>query len=127
VVLLGVLLALGAQHLVQDIEIRSDVREFRTTIDREIGMNVYAFDLRASQFDCDRQRLAELTKWLDQSRTASTAPAIYLHGPLVSSPYRSAWNSRDAETYRQLPADVRQRYAMFYDDVDNEWKSPSWN
>ena len=121
VVVLGVLLALGAQQLVQDFQIRSDVREFRTTIDREIGMNVYALDLRASQFGCDRQRLAELTKWLDQSRTAPTAPAIYPHPPLDSSPYRSAWNSRDAETYRQLPADVRQKYAMFYDDVDNEW------
>ena len=121
VVVLGVLLALGAQQLVQDFQIRSDVREFRTTIDREIGMNVYALDLRASQFGCDRQRLAELTKWLDQSRTAPTAPAIYPHPPLDSSPNRSAWNSRDAETYRQLPADVRQKYAMFYDDVDNEW------
>ncbi len=60
-------------------------------------MNVYALDLRASQFGCDRQRLAELTKWLDQSRKAPMAPAIY-HGPLVSSPARSAWNSRDAET-----------------------------
>ena len=82
VVVLGVLLALGAQQLVQDFQIRSDVREFRTTIDREIGMNVYALDLRASQFGCDRQRLAELTKWLDQSRTAPTAPAIYPHPPL---------------------------------------------
>ena len=40
----------------------------------------------------------------------------------ATSPARSAWNSRDSETYRQLPADVRQKYAMFYDDVDNEWE-----
>ena len=122
VVLLGVLLALGAQQLVQEVQVRSDIREFRATIDREIGMNVYALDLRASQFGCDRRRLAELANWLDQSRSEPTAPAIYPHAPLVSSPYRSAWNSRDAETYRQLPADVRQKYAMFYDDVDNEWE-----
>ena len=83
---------------------------------------LYALDLRASQFGCDRQRLAELTKWLDQSRTAPTAPAIYLDRSIeLLAKIRSAWNSRDAETYRQLPADVRQKYAMFYDDVDNEW------
>jgi hypothetical protein len=122
VVVLGILLALGAQQLVQDFQIRSEVREFRKTIDREVGMNIYTFNLRASQFGCDRQRLAELTKWLDQSETAPAAPAIYPRGSIVSSPYRSAWNSRDAETYRQLPGDVRQRYAMFYDDVDNEWE-----
>src|SRR3954447_4738741 len=122
VIVLGVLLALGAQQVMQDIQIRSDVREFRKTIDREMGMDVYAFDLRASQFDCDQKKLAELTKWLDQSRTSPSAPAIYSHGPLVSSPARSAWNSRDAETYRQLPADVRQKYAMLYDDVDNGWE-----
>jgi hypothetical protein len=122
VVVLGILLALGAQQVVQDFQMRSDLREFRKTIDREIGLDVYAFDLRASQFGCDRQKIAELTKWLDQSRTAPTAVAIYPHGPLISSPNRSAWNSRDAETYRELPADVRQKYAMFYDDVDNEWE-----
>ena len=121
VVVLGVLLALGAQQLVQDWQIRSDVRGFRTTIDREIGMNVYALDLRASQFGCDRRRVAELTRWLDQSRSVPSAPAIYPKAPFVSSPYLSAWNSRDAETYRQLPADVRQKYAMFYDDVDNQF------
>jgi hypothetical protein len=121
VVVLGVLLALGAQQLVQDIQIRSDVREFRKTIDREIGMNVYALDLRASQFACDRRKLAQLTKWLDGARTETSAPAIYPHGPLVPSRARSAWDSRDAETYRQLPVDVRQRYAMFYDDIDNDW------
>ncbi len=122
IIVVGVLIALGAEQLVHDFQIRSDVREFRKTIDREVGMNIYAFNLRASQFGCDRQRLAELTKWLDQSRTAPMAHAIYPLGPLVSSPYRSAWNNRDAETYRQLPAEVRQRYAMFYDDVDNEWE-----
>ena len=121
VVVLGVLLALGAQQLVQDIQIGSDIREFRKTIDREIGMNVYALDLRASQFDCDRQKLAELTKWLNQSRSELSVPAIYPHGPLVPSRARSAWDSRDAETYRQLPVDIRQRYAMFYDDIDNDW------
>ena len=121
VVVLGVLLALGAQQLVQEIQIQSDVREFRKTIDREIGMNVYALDLRASQFNCDRQKLAELAKWLDESRSQASAPAIYPHGPLVPSRARSAWDSRDAETYRQLPVDVRQRYAMFYDDIDNDW------
>ena len=121
-IVIGVLIALGAEQVAQEIQIRSNVHAFRKTIDHEIGMNVYAFDFRASQFGCDRQRLTELTKWLDQSRAAPTAPAIYPHGPVIASPDRSAWNSRDAETYRQLPADVRQRYAMFYDDVDNEWE-----
>jgi hypothetical protein len=121
VVVLGVLLALGAQQFAQEMQVRADVREFRRTIDREVGMNVYALDLRASQFGCDRQKVAELNRWLDKSRTAPSAPAIYPRGPFVSSPYLSAWNSRDAETYRKLPADVRQKYAMFYDDVDNEY------
>lgn len=121
VVVLGVLLALGAQQVVQQIQIRSDIREFRRTIDREVGMNVYALDLRASQFGCDRRKLAELTEWLDHARTEASAPAIYPHAPLVPSRARSAWDSRDAETYRQLPVHIRQRYAMFYDDIDNDW------
>jgi len=121
VVVLGVLLALGAQQVAQQIQIRSDGREFRRMIDREVGMNVYALDLQASQFGCGRRRLAELARWLDQSRSMPTAPAIYPQAPFYSSPYLSAWNSRDAETYRHLPADIRQKYAMFYDDIDNQY------
>lgn len=43
VIVLGVLLALGAQQVVETVQVRSDIREFRRTIDREIGMTVFTY------------------------------------------------------------------------------------
>ena len=119
VIVLGVLLALGAQQLVEAWRVRQDVRAFRETIDREIGFTLFTQDARYAQIDCDMRRLASVRAWLEKSRSGASMPPIYPRRPLTSAPYRGAWSSRDAETYRQLPADVRQKYAMFYDGDDN--------
>ena len=119
VIVFGVLLALGAQQLVEAWRVRQDVRAFRETIDREIGFTLYTQDVRYVQIDCDLRRVAEVNAWLEKSRSGAPMPPIYPRSSLGSAPYRGAWNSRDAETYRQLPADVRQKYAMFYDGDDN--------
>ena len=119
VVVAGVLLALAAQHAVEAWRVRQDVRAFRETIDREIGFTLFTQDVRYAQIDCDLRRLASVRAWLEKSRSGASMPPIYPRRPLTSAPYRGAWNSRDAETYRQLPADVRQKYAMFYDGDDN--------
>lgn len=119
VIVLGVLLALGAQQAVESWQIRRDVVAFRETIDREVSYNLYALDMRDRQVECDRRKVAELEAWLVRSRNGASMPPIYPYGPHTSSPYWGAWNSRDAETYRQLPAEVRQKYAMFYDGLAN--------
>ncbi|MEO7503759.1 MAG: hypothetical protein ABIT69_01080 [Sphingomicrobium sp.] len=119
VIVLGVLIALGAQQLMETWQVRQDVRAFRETIDREIGFTLYTQDVRYVQLDCDLRRVAEVREWLDKSRSGAPMPPIYPRGALGSAPYRGAWNSRDADTYRQLPAEVRQKYAMFYDGDDN--------
>ena len=119
VIVFGVLLALGAQQLVEAWRVRQDVRDFRETIDREIGFTLYTQDVRYVQIDCDLRRVAEVNAWLEKSRSGTPMLPIYPRSSPGSAPYRGAWNSRDAETYRQLPADVRQQYAMFYDGDDN--------
>ncbi|MEQ7872671.1 hypothetical protein ABDK56_01505 [Sphingomonas sp. ASV193] len=117
VIVLGVLLALGAQQAAQAWQERQDVAAFRQTIDHEIGMDLYAYLFRARQFDCDHRRLADMSAWLDRARTGSPMPALYPRTPVNIGISRSAWDSRDAETFRHLPADIRQNYAMFYDGV----------
>ena len=117
VIVLGVLLALGAQQFVETLQIRSDLREFRKTIDREIGMTLFTYDFREKQMNCERARLNGIEAWLDGSRGRTDVEAIYPRGITSAAPYRSAWDSRDAETFRRLPADIRSKYALFYDNV----------
>jgi hypothetical protein len=119
VVVLGVLLALGAQQLVQDLEMRSDVREFRRTIDHEIGLNLFTYEVRHRQVRCVAHRIAELRLWLDNARAGAPVPAIHAGGPFRLTQYRSAWDNRDAQVFNHVPSDVRQKYAEFYDELAN--------
>ena len=121
VVVLGVLLALGAQQIAQEIQMRADERAFRQTIDHEIGLNLFLYDVRARQFQCTVKRIKELRGWLDEARSGAPVPAIYARSTAVLSPYRSAWDNRDADVFKQLPAEVRQKYAEFYDELANNW------
>ncbi len=53
ILVVGVLIALGAEQVVQDIQARADERAFRETIDHEIGLDLFMYDIRARQFGCD--------------------------------------------------------------------------
>lgn len=119
VVVLGVLLALGAQQLVQDLQIRSDVREFSRTINHEIALNLFTYEVRDRQVRCVEHRIAEIRSWLDKARTGAPVPAIHAGGPFILTQYRSAWDNRDAQVFNHLPSDVRQKYAEFYDELAN--------
>jgi hypothetical protein len=121
VVVLGVLLALGAQQLAQIIQDRSDERAFQETINHEIGLNLFMYKVRARQFGCDSNRIGELKSWLARARNGEAVPAILASSPNVITPYRSAWDTRDAEVFNHLDARTRQKYAEFYDELDNNW------
>lgn len=92
---------------------------FRQTIDREIGNNLWALDLRDKQIPCDLRRVAEMQAWLGRARSGASMPAIYPWPPITGVPYLGAWNTRDAETYRKLAPDLRQKYALIHDGIEN--------
>lgn len=119
VVVLGVLLALGAQQVMQDFEMQSDVREFRRTIDHEIALNLFTYEVRDRQVQCVAHRIAEIRSWLDKARDGEAVPVIHAGGPFILTQYRSAWDNRDAQVFNHLPSDVRQKYAEFYDELAN--------
>ena len=132
IIVIGVLIALSAEQVVQDLNGRADERAFRATIDHEIGLNLFAYHVRARQFACDKARDADLKKWLDRARSGENVPALWPAGPVILSPYRSAWDSRDAQVFRRLPLQVRQKYAEFYDELESNWSTmkgehASWN
>jgi hypothetical protein len=131
VIVLGVLLALGAQQLAEDMQMRGEVATFRETIDREIGLNLYGYQARTRQAPCIAKRLDELNAWLEKARSGQSVPPLRGSTPFSISPYRSAWDNRNAAVFAKLPSDVRTRYAEFYDELTNntrlyELESASW-
>ena len=43
IVVLGILIALGAQQVVEDIRVDGDVQTFRETVDQEIAYNLWVY------------------------------------------------------------------------------------
>ncbi len=121
IIVIGVLIALGAESVVQHLHNREDARAFRETVDHEIGMNLFIYDVRARQFTCDEKRAAELKSWLERVRSGKPVEALWPAAPQVLTPYRSAWDNRDAQVFNRLPPEIRQKYAEFYDELSNNW------
>ena len=121
IVTLGVLIALGAQQTVEDIQRRDDQKALRETIDHEIGLNIFAYQVRSRQFACVDEQVEDLRGWLEQARSGGQVPALSPRGPLTLTPYRSAWDNRDAQVFNGLPRELRQKYAEFYDELSSNW------
>jgi hypothetical protein len=126
VIVLGVLLALGAQQVVEDIQIRSDVRKFRKTIDHEIGLNLFVYEVRSRGSACNEKRMKELFDWVETARDGQELPKISTGGPLALTPYTSAWDTRDGKVFAHVPAKARQKYAEFYDELEGNTERIKW-
>ena len=118
VIVLGVLLALGAQQVAEDFQTRSEVREFRRTIDHEIGLNLFVYEVRNRGSACNMRRIKELLNWVRKAQDGQALPQMSAYGPSILVPYRSAWDSRDGSVFAYVPARARQKYAEFYDELD---------
>ncbi len=122
VIVLGVLIALGAQQIADDWQKRADARAFSETIDHEIALNLASYDIRARQSTCVIARLKQLEAWMKRSRTSGATGQIQPVAPANWSFYRSAWDNRDPEAFRELPLERRLKYAEFYDELANNEK-----
>ncbi|MEO7277550.1 MAG: hypothetical protein ABIW33_05965 [Sphingomicrobium sp.] len=119
VVVLGVLVALGAQQAVEQMRTRRDVATFRTTINSEIAHNLWIYHYRDQGTACTERRLAQLSAWVDWLADGSAAALADTRRPLNFSLYRSAWDNRDAAVFAALPDAARSKYAEFYDELAN--------
>ncbi|MXO58876.1 hypothetical protein GRI89_04890 [Altererythrobacter salegens] len=117
VIVLGVLLALGAQQLAEALQRQSEVREFRRTIDHEIGLNLFVYDVRSRGSACNMRRIRDLLAWLRTADDRESLPDLDIYGPAALFPYRAAWDSRDGNVFASVPPDARLKYAEFYDEL----------
>jgi ribosome modulation factor len=120
IIVLGVFIALGADQAVRTFNQRSEMRELRTAIDREIAMGMATYHARVKQSPCADARLAELERWLQGWREGRPDKLI---GP-ISAPRSgpagtSVWESRDPAVVVQMPLDVKLAYAGIYDAFSN--------
>ena len=120
IIVLGVLIALGAQQVVEAINWKREVGGFRDSVRGEIERNLGTYPYRAKQKPCVNARLDELQRWLDGWRDGRP---VRLTGPIgvVASRviWTSVWASRDPDTFAHMPRFEKEEYAFLYDEFSN--------
>ena len=123
VIVLGVLIALGAQQVVQALQWRGEVRDFRKAVDHELGRNLETFQVRIDQNPCVARRVGELDRLLTQSRSGrAPTPQRPIGRPAAFSGYFSVWDNKGGEIMDHLPLQQRTRYGELYDELRNDEK-----
>lgn len=122
IIIIGVLIALGAQQQVQSFTWQRDVRDFRAAVDTEIEFDLAGSDYRVQQTPCFERRVSELTRWSAALHVGRAAPLIREIGyPNRIIPGTAVWDSRGADLTAHVPMQDRLAYADFYDLLENQW------
>lgn len=115
-IVLGVLLALGAQEVVQGLHWRSEVKQTRSALDAELARDLGAFNQRYDNRQCIADRVAEIRRWSDSLAAGTLLP---LKGTIEEPPYfavrTAAWEVTDGEIASRIPVQAKLNYAGLYD------------
>jgi hypothetical protein len=120
IIVLGVLIAMGADQAVKTWSLRGEMRELRVAIDQEIAYGLGTYAARLAQDACFDARLVELDRWLQGWRQGKPQNLIgSISAPRSSPPYTSVWASREPGVMAQMPLDVKLAYGSIYDEFAN--------
>lgn len=124
VIVLGVLLALGAQQLVERLNARSEATKSMDAIRVELAHSAGAFEERAATQPCLDRRLAELEQIFAAARRTGRLPKVGFisHPPMRPIP-TSAWTWAAAnETYGDFDPKVRDALSRIYSQGSDFWR-----
>lgn len=120
IVVLGVLIALGAQQAVEGWNTRREVAAFRVSVDRELATSLAIYHFRVAQGPCLRRRLDQLEAWQRDWRDGDGAAWNGAIGrPLAANPNIAVWATGAGDTAAQMPLDIRLAYADLYDSLES--------
>lgn len=120
IIVLGVLIALGAQQIVETLNQRSQISELRAAIDKEVAYGLLSYEFRVKQDPCLISRIGELESWLDGWRAGKPQRLGGSIGGPRSGPARtSVWASRDPGVMAHMPLAVKLDYSAIYDEFAN--------
>lgn len=98
IIVIGVLIALGAEQLVEAARWRDEVRNFRAVVDHELGRNIDRYAQVIAQRPCVDRNLADLERFLQDSAAGQPDKLLRPVGrPFMASQYFSVWDDKGAE------------------------------
>lgn len=119
IIVLGVLIALAAEQVVEAMHWRSVVSQTRQALDRELAYDLGVMQSRVEEGPCIARRLSELGTVF--RRHANGVP-LALKGPLGQPQFphieSSVWETVVADgTASHMPLDLRLRYSRTYSGI----------
>lgn len=91
VVVLGIVIALGGEQLIEHMRDNHKASEARTGIRDEIGMNIAVLLSRSSTQSCIDQRIDEIGRLLDASDGANYVVPLWLGRPQIWEMLHARW------------------------------------
>jgi hypothetical protein len=120
IIVIGVLIALGAEQVVETIHGNAQVGEFRGAVDDEMAYDLGSYKQRLILGPCVRARLAELGHVIASYRAGRPMRMRGLsHWPVSFSLRTSVWTGRTGDVEARMPLQTRLAYASIYDDLAN--------
>ena len=120
IVVLGVLIALGAQQIAENFHWRRELADFRVALRAEASDDLGTYVYRNGQNRCVAARLDELQRWLDSWRAGRPSRLTGPIGVPASLIVRTnVWDSRDADTIAHMPLDEKLEYGYLYTEFAN--------
>jgi hypothetical protein len=120
IIVIGVLIALGAEQVVEAFHWRGEVVQFRKAVDTEMADSLAAYRYRIEQEPCVQRRMGELHQWLDADRAGTAkSPAGDIGRPSLWTFRTSVWKSSSSDIMNHLSLATRETYASLYDQLEN--------
>ena len=121
IIVLGVLIALGAEQLAERIHQQQEARQAEQVIRNEIGINLGRLQSRMGIYGCVRRRLDEVQAVLDRASTDSSfvAPS-WIGRPQYWTYLNSRWDAESqAGGAALINADRLSQYGIMYNRLQN--------
>lgn len=120
IIVLGVLLALGAEQAVERVHEHAQVDQIRSALRAELADSRARWeDMRAGD-DCELKRLNALGHWMAAAPDASRLTDAF--SPMLWNMHSAAWDLAKTSTVSEhISLDERLVYASLYDATDN-WR-----
>jgi hypothetical protein len=114
IIVLGVLIALGAQQVVETMQTRQRIKETRAALDAELSRNLAAFEWRVKQRPCLQPRVDELNRW---TTAIAAGRPVALRKEITPPRYfalnKTVWQASQNDA-GQMPVETKLNYASIY-------------
>jgi hypothetical protein len=116
IIVLGVLIALGAQQLAENVQQRSETTDARRAVRAELEVNLSRLASRAAQKHCVERRMDEIQSLLDTAaRSGSIVPPGWIGRPQYWSMQSVRWDAiSQGGRAALLPTDELADYGTLY-------------